>query len=186
MEPEEKIEIEDDSKEFGKVIDALHSKQKLSSLRTYQGDMAEFIKEKNESVISIAVKEKKGKEEAEEKEKLEQPTKKPTSNKDGFQINLTILLLSILLLGGGILASLYIFDFTQKEPLAEVALKTEIIPYNNLITLTNITNKSIGTEFSKLPPSNGITVVKITDSKGASVPKANDLFNFLEFSNISS
>ena len=51
-------ENKDKSNEFGRVIDALHSKQKLPSLRTYQGDMAEFIKSKNESVISIAVKEK--------------------------------------------------------------------------------------------------------------------------------
>jgi len=49
-------------KEFGQVIDTLHSKQKIPSLRTYQGDMAEFIKEKNESVFSIAAKEKKRKE----------------------------------------------------------------------------------------------------------------------------
>ena len=47
MDPEEK---KDSPNDFGRVIDALHSKQKLPSLRTYQGDMAEFIKSKDESV----------------------------------------------------------------------------------------------------------------------------------------
>ena len=46
------------SDDFGRVIDALHTKSKLSSLHTYQGDVAEYVKDKQESVISIAVKEK--------------------------------------------------------------------------------------------------------------------------------
>ena len=50
--------IKNDGEDFGKVVDALHKKQKLPPLRTYQGDMAEFIKEKNESVISVNIKEK--------------------------------------------------------------------------------------------------------------------------------
>jgi predicted RNase H-related nuclease YkuK (DUF458 family) len=36
---------EDSSNDFGRVIDSLHNKSKLSSLRTYQGDVAEYIKE---------------------------------------------------------------------------------------------------------------------------------------------
>ena len=56
------------SSKFGRVIKALHNKAKLPSLRTYQGDMAKFIKEKNESVISIAIKEKVKKEEVRQKE----------------------------------------------------------------------------------------------------------------------
>ena len=43
---------------FGKVVEELHNKQKLSALRTYQGDMAQFIREKDESVISVKLKEK--------------------------------------------------------------------------------------------------------------------------------
>ena len=54
MEKEENIKNNDD---FGKMVEMLHNKSKLSSLRTYQGDTAEFIRSKNESVISIATKE---------------------------------------------------------------------------------------------------------------------------------
>jgi hypothetical protein len=200
---------EDNSKEFGKVIDALHSKQKLSSLRSYQGDMAEFIKSKDESVVSIVVKEKERKE-RKEKEELEvqkeaqkiEPTSKsvshtsaspvfpashpvhssPTRQGSGFQMNLTMLLLSILLIGGGALASIYIFDFIKKEPQAEVVLKEDIIPYNNTVTLANITKENLGSELAKLSLNSGVSILKISDSSGASLLKAKDFFNFLKVS----
>ncbi len=171
---------EDNSKDFGKVIDILHSKQKLPSLRTYQGDMAEFIKEKNESVISIAVKEK---EEKEEKKKDNiHLIPKTSSNKEGLQVNMTILLSSILLLAGGAVAVMYIFDFLKKEPVSQVVTKTEIIPYNNLITLANLINKNLGTEIAKLSPTNGISILKISDADGFPLPKAKNLFSFLSAS----
>ena len=66
MDPEKKEEVN----KFGKVIDLLHNKTKLPSLRTYQGDMAEFIKNKDESIVSIVVKEK----EKEEREKEKRQT----------------------------------------------------------------------------------------------------------------
>ncbi len=64
-----KENTKNDSDKFGKVVEDLHNKSKLSSLRTYQGDMAEFIKDKNESVFSIAAKEKLRKEDEERAEK---------------------------------------------------------------------------------------------------------------------
>lgn len=182
MDPEEKIEIGDEAKDFGRVIDALHSKQKLPSLRTYQGDMAEFIKEKNESVISIAVKEKEKKQEEEQEQNFSPIVKKTTTNEGGFKINLVTLFLSILLLGGGALAVMFVFDFIKKEPPAEVVVKTEIIPYNNLITLANLTNKNFGTELSKLIPTNGINILKISDTNGSPFPKAKTFFDFLDIS----
>jgi len=172
-------------KDFGGVIDALHSKQKLASLRTYQGDMAEFIKEKNESTMSIALKEKERKEERkEEKEQKEVPIliKKKVSTGDGFKINLTSLSLSLLLLAGGVVASLYIFQFAGKEPLPEVTIDTEIIPYNNFITLANLTNKNIGEEFAKLAPSNGVSIIKISNVSGSTLQNAKDLLDFLDIS----
>lgn len=57
--------MEKDDKKRSKLRDLLHNKNKLPSLRTYQGDVAEFIKEKNHSTISIAVEEKERKEKEE-------------------------------------------------------------------------------------------------------------------------
>ena len=84
-------ENKDKSNEFGRVIDALHSKQKLPSLRTYQGDMAEFIKSKNESVISIAVKEKEKKQEEEREQNILPVIKKTAVGEGGFKMNLATL-----------------------------------------------------------------------------------------------
>ncbi|OHA86981.1 MAG: hypothetical protein A3A96_03530 [Candidatus Zambryskibacteria bacterium RIFCSPLOWO2_01_FULL_39_39] len=186
MNPEEK---EDTSKDFGKVIDALHNKQKLSSLRTYQGDMAEFIKDKNESVISVAVKEKVRDERREEQiEKVEEkidlyhPIQTPTSNKKGFQINLTMIFLSLLLIVGGSVGFFYAFEFIKNGSPPKTATKEEIIPYNNLITLANVTNVNLGEEFGKLSSSAGINIVKISDANGESFQKIQDFLNFLQIS----
>lgn len=182
MEDEEKIEIGDAPNDFGRVIDALHSKQRLPSLRTYQGDMAEFIKSKNESVISIAVKEKEKKQEEEREQNILPVIKKTAVGEGGFKMNLVTLFLSILLLGGGALAVMFVFDFSKKEQPAEIAIKTEIIPYNNLITLANLTNKNFGTELFKLIPTNGISILKISDQNGNLLQTAKKLFDFLQIS----
>lgn len=167
-------------KDFGNVIDALHSKQKLPSLRTYQGDMAEFIKEKNESVISIAVKEKERKEEGEKSDFI-LPQKRVSSG-EGFKMNFVTLSLSILLIAGGVIASLYIFGYVKKEPPAKVVIETEIIPYNNLITLANLTGKNFGTELVKLSPGNGVSILKISDTGGLVLQKTQDFLSFLGIS----
>lgn len=68
MSPEEnKI----DSKE--ELADALHKKSALPALKSYQGDIAQFIQEKNKSFIDISLqeKEKKEKERGEERKKEE-------------------------------------------------------------------------------------------------------------------
>ena len=189
MDPENKEETSLDDeigqvpKDFGKVIDTLHSKAKLPSLRTYQGDMAEFIKEKNESVISIAVKEKERKEgKKEEAEKLELPLKSNKSNKQSLQIKFTIIFLSLLLIVAGAVSFYYVFIALKKQQPVAVVLEEEIIPYNNLITLTNVTNATLGSELLKLSPSNGINVVKISDLNGTLFLKAKDFFSFLKVS----
>ncbi|MFA6269722.1 MAG: hypothetical protein WC657_00745 [Candidatus Paceibacterota bacterium] len=181
MDPEENKE--DNSKEFGKVIDALHNKSKLSSLRTYQGDMAEFIKSKNESVISVAVKEKERQQEKEkEVKKFELAIKPKESNKSGFQVNFTMLFLSVLLIAGGGFAGFYIFQYVTKEPSVVTVLKEEIIPYNNYATLNNITSDNFQSELSKLAFTNGISILKISDANSLPILKTKDLFDLLKIS----
>ncbi len=173
------------SKDFGKVIDALHNKSKLASLRTYQGDMAEFIKSKDESIISVVVKEKERKQERETKaekinitQKLNEPN---ASKKSGLQINFTMLFLSLLFIGGGAFAIYYVFQFIKTQPQNnQVTFKEEIIPYNNSVTLANMTSKTLGGELIKISANNGINIVKISSVSGMTIPKVKDLFKFLE------
>ncbi len=201
MNPEEKNG--NGTKDFGKVVDALHNKSKLSALRSYQGDMAEFIKEKNESVISIAVKEKERKQEREEKEleqqKIEEqkeekekiivtpetifhakPKPEPRAAGNGLQINIVMILVSILLLGGGGTVAFYAYQFLQEPGVAPIIIDTEIIPYNVVSTIANVSNGNIGSELQKLPAVNGITVVKISGPGGQPFQNIQDFFGFLE------
>jgi hypothetical protein len=62
---------------------------------------------------------------------------------------------------------------------AQEVVEEKIIPYNNLITLANVTGQNLGAELGKLPPSNGINVIKISDMGGLSIQKAKDFFSFL-------
>ena len=176
MDPEEK----EDSNEFGKVIDALHNKQKLPSLRTYQGDMAEFIKSKNESVISISVKEKERKEEKREEEiKEEKLGIRPKQGTKNFQFNFNLIVLSLVLIFAGAFGLYYVFG-TLKKPVEkqEVVLKEQIIPYNSSVVLNDATSSNLGAEIGKLSFSNGINIIKIS-AGGVPIEKAKDFFSFL-------
>ncbi len=188
MDGENKEDLSDNAK-FGKVIDALHNKSKLSSLRTYQGDMAEFIKSKNESVISINVKEKERKEERQEKEevlhpevKIERQKKEREKGREGFPISASIVALSLVLLVGGGITFFYIYEFLSRKPVVQVEDEHQIIPYNNLLTLANVTNTDLGPELWKLGFQNGVSIVQVTDTNGASFSKYSDFLNFLKIS----
>jgi hypothetical protein len=211
---------------MGVIVDALHNKQKLSSLRTYQGDMAEFIKEKNESVISVSLKEKKRKEEQEKKqreeeemlqkeenereqkkqeshyreerkieEKVEEKKKitldgtiivkepEPTRTKksNGLQTNLIITVSSILLVVGGAYVLFYIFGTVlNRENTPAYIDQKEIIPYSNIINVTNITKQNIFSQISDITIQNGINIIKISDENGDQVKTALNFFDFLE------
>lgn len=205
MDPEKKEK--NSEKEFGSVVDALHSKQKLSSLRTYQGDMAEFIKEKNESVFSIAEKERRRKEDEEKKQKEEEkkiendlpkfvpeqksetpktsifdtekkPSKKSSSK---WQSNIIILVSSLLLIFGGVQGFLYVYNyFNEKKDQKPINVDTsEIIPFNNVITITNISKNNLGSELKKTASKSGVSIAKISDVGGLNANKSRDFFNLL-------
>ena len=171
------------------LVENLHNKAKLPSLRTYQGDVAEFIKERDESVISIAMQEKAKKEKetggerGEKKERYipetepEQAT--PRKSGEGFQVNLTIILSSLLLLVGGTVAFIYVIDFINKEPATPPSLKTEIIPYNDTVTLVNITRSNLGAELANIAPTNGTSIVKLSDQNGRAIESVQEFFQFI-------
>ncbi len=176
---------DDISSKYGRVIKALHNKTKLPSLRTYQGDMAEFIKNKDESVVSIVVKEKKKKQKEEKEQQVEQeknPEITPKRKSGGLKFNFTVIILSLLLIFFGVTAAFYVFKALRTEPMSEVVLQQEIIPYNNLVTLSNITKTNFGSELARLNLENGISVLKISDTSGQLFQKSSDLFSFLNVS----
>lgn len=192
--------------DFGKVVDALHGEQKLSSLRTYQGDMAQFIRDKDQSVIDIALKEKQKKEQKQreeeekrsEKEKEEaeaarkawpKPEKKKEEKKPkrsstgtGWSLspNFIIIISSIMLLGGGILAFLYVFDFKiGEEPNGPAITETSIIPVNGSFDLSVVSSQNLKSELPRLSLGNGINMIKLSSPSGL-IAKSQELFQALE------
>ena len=164
---------------FGKVVEELHNKQKLSALRTYQGDMAQFIREKDESVISVKLKEKEREEKREEEEikRGEKPAQK--HSKSNFQVNVTMIALSLALLAAGVSASFYIVEFINR-PTVQIKFETDLIAYNSLTTIANIDQSSLEEELAKLPPPNGIDLIKISDRNGKLLSSAKDFFEFVD------
>ena len=116
-----------------KLEETLHKKSALSSLRTYQGDMAKFIKDKNESVISVAIKEKERKEEREEKQE-----NKPVKKTSSFQANLMIIISTFLLIVGGFTAFIFVWQIINRPQNNNVGSQKELITYNKLVTLPTL------------------------------------------------
>lgn len=155
------------------IIGALHKTSPLPTLRTYQGDVADFIKEKNESVTSIAVKERE-KRRTEEREEAVVESKKG----NGFRINFVAITLSLLLICAGALAVFFVVDFLNKKEPALV-IKQEIIPYNSELAIANVTKQTLSDEIKKTQYSNGVTAIRISDTNGTAVDTSNSLFAFL-------
>lgn len=177
MDPEEKNEAH---KDFGKVVDALHTKQKLPSLRTYQGDMAEFIKEKNESVVSIALKERKGQEEKQKAEEIKtSTTAEPVRKKGGLRQNLSAIVLSLFLTVLGAAAVYFVFTTLTEEPFRETVIEGKLISYNNLVALSGVTPDSLGAAIADVPPGAGINLIEVTGTNGTSLNSAKVFFEFL-------
>lgn len=157
----------------GNIVGALHKASPLPTLRTYQGDVAEFIKEKNESVTSIAVKEKE-KRRAEEREEAVVESKKG----EGFRINFVAIVLSLLLILAGSLTVFFVVDFLGKED-QTIVIKQEIIPYNSELSLANITKETLSSELKKISSGNGVTAIRISDINGAPIDNTSSFLSFV-------
>lgn len=178
------MEEEKNNNGIEKLGEVLHNKSPLPSLRSYQGDVAKFIKEKNESVISVAVKEKqkKEKEEKEQKEKTKAKEEEGPKKGKGVGVNTTILISSILLVGAGVLAISYVFQFLKQTPKISTTTQTTIVPHNNSVNLSNITANTLRAEILNVNTENGISYIKISSDKGEDFEKISDFINFLKIS----
>ncbi|GEM_PF-4927587 len=95
------------------LVESLHNKDKLQSLRTYQGDVASFIQSKDQSLSDLALKNREEKEKRQERapeQEKEAPTKnKPTS----FFISIIGI---VLLIASGTVVSYLVFSYFKNKP----------------------------------------------------------------------
>ncbi len=100
------------------------AKSPIKNLRTYQGDVAEIIKNQNASVLTIAMAEKNKKEEAQKKE----PRKKIDPQiKKNFLLATTSLIL--IFLGISAIAGFYIIQKREPVIISESSQSSSILPF---------------------------------------------------------
>ncbi len=173
---EEKTKEQNESKpdDFGHVIDALHTKSKLSSLRTYQGDVAEYVKDKQESVVSIAVKEKE-RQEKREADPLLRPEK--IKSEHNFVANFKMISVAILLLFLGGAVSFYVFKYLKDSPSGvEVAETSKIIPFNRSTKISFNPSVDIKNELQKISSTDGVEVLLLQDEAMNKISDINTVF----------
>ncbi len=164
------MEENDRQKNEQSSADLLHKDRPLQSLRTYQGDVAEAIKSQNESVATIAIKEKVKKEE-DKPVKLPEPSNLPFSMVSVF--------LGIILLAGSAFALLFVFRAIQSNPDVKPISTEEIIPANNQITISGATRDNLKSELQKITGT-GIVTTHIETLEGKRLENAEDFLKLTQ------
>lgn len=168
--PEEKV---------GNLANTLHKGGILPQLRTYQGDVAEFIKSKDQSIAGVALKRQEKRQEEKKETTLvaktsitEEPAKDPSKN---ISTNFLIYIISIVLIVGAVTAGSYILFIKQNDAPTEVIsvgglLRSDDTVFVNLSTLDK---KSLASNLDDLRNKGGneskninVLEVKIGDSIG--------------------
>lgn len=151
-----------------KLVETLHNKQKLPSLRTYQGDVASAVKDKDESLTSIFFKERKKREET-----------KPVKSEVGF--NLTRGLLAVVLLAGSFFAVFSIYSFVKRENVPVViSERKDFLPVSGFFSLQNVSDKNIKDGIDQITLGKGISSLDIFDEKQNKIDRALDFMNLIK------
>ncbi len=161
---------EKEQSEQKSAADLLHTKRPLQPLRTYQGDVAEAIKSQNESVATIAIKEKLKKEERE-------PIK--DSKTSNFPVSMVTVFLGLILLAGSVFAILFVFRAVQSGPQTQTVLPEEIIPTNSRANLLGINKENILVELQKISGT-GVVVVDLQTIDGAKIENVADFLKLMQ------
>lgn len=183
-----------------KLVETLHKGGPLPNLRTYHGDIAEFIKSKDQSLSDIALKEQEKKREKLEKEVKEEKAKKEENNENDkadkekkqdkpskAPTNALIYVISLVLILGTIAAASYLFVFNKSGGPVNVSDEKTIVPAKKTIVLdfSGVTRTLLVDTFESLRNSNdyknGITAVLISDSSKKIGITAGDLVDVLQF-----
>ena len=170
-------QLKKQQEEIDKLGKVLHNKSGLPSLRSYQGDMAQFIRDTNASVTSIALKEKARKEEREEK--VESPVAKKAKN---ISVSFSIILLSLVLLAAGGAGVYYIVKAIEKRSVPLITTDTEVLPYNNLIEVVNVTPTTLRGISLLEDLKDGVNIIKISDTNNEVVNTFENLAKFAQMS----
>jgi hypothetical protein len=141
-----------------KLVESLHRDGPIPNLRTYQGDVAEFIKNKDQSLATIALKEhekrRQEKEEARLESMIETPSvaegdaqyeiqKEESEKKPAFEsnrrfsdlpTNFLIYVISICLLVGVVAVGAYLFVFKESQGPVKVSDEKTIISARKTVT----------------------------------------------------
>ncbi len=153
------------------VVDLLHNKSKLSSLRTYQGDVANIIRSQKESATSIALKEK-----AKREERKEEPSAKQNKS---TRPSLLIAILALVLIISGSYALFFAYTVFVNKEVKKVATEESILPINNNISIVNVNKNNLASELSKVE-SRGFFSVDISGLDGTKVASTKDLLDLVE------
>lgn len=161
--------MEQDPNDIGTVkkedlVNALHKDSPLPQLRTYQGDIAKFIKEKDQSAVTIALKEK------EEKEKVQREEKAQLKQSVAVKLpsGALRLILSIFLLVAGVLVGGYAY-LSRDINVPVVVESDSLIHADNkavveINSLTPMTFKETIFSAKQNVKEDKITEIKISDS----------------------
>ena len=182
------------------LVKSLHKNELLPNLRTYHGDIAEFIKSKDQSLTSITLKEQQKKQERKKEEQGKQERQKESEvekkeiiyqnqdkSKEKIGENFLIYIIGIFLILGAIVTASYLLIFKGKQGPVSVVTEKTIIPVKKTVAIDSsvLTMKILQEDFSSLRKSsdykNGITGVIIVDSNKKVAITTSDFLNTLEW-----
>lgn len=163
--PAEKASPEEKKAELSK---SLHHDTSLPHLRTFQGDVANFIKSKDQSLAHIVVKEQEKKEKKEiksrEVERVISPKAEKTNNAFIYVVGM------VLLLGVGITA-IYLLLLRQSQRPVNVRIEQNILASNKTVAVpgSSLNADEIGNALNTLRGEsdfiNGIVAIQISAEK---------------------
>jgi hypothetical protein len=170
-----------------KLIETLHKDGPLPNLRTYHGDIAEFIKSKDQSLSDIALKEHEKKREKQEKEVKKEERRAPKEEKEAGKsvlerheesqnrpskapTNALIYLISLVLILGAAAAASYLFIFNKNNGPINVTEEKTLVPAKKTVILdfSGVSGALLADTFESFRGAddykNGITAILISDA----------------------
>ncbi|MEK7117783.1 MAG: hypothetical protein AAB861_03350 [Patescibacteria group bacterium] len=174
------------------LADILHKDEPLPHLRTYHGDIAEFIKSKDQSLADIALKQNEKKREEKEQEiiqqkKVEEGGSEKTKSFSELPQNFLIYIISLVLIFGAGATAWYLFSFKKSQDPVKIVEEKTIIGAKKIVTLdfSGATREGLKETFNSLRASadylKGVTAIIISNSDTKTAIAAGDLVNGLKF-----
>lgn len=181
-----------------KLAGSLHREGLIPNLRTYQGDVARFIRSKDQTLSDIALKEhQKKQEEKQEQQKeeergaileerqIEQVAPRQSRSFSEIPKNLLIYLVSLCLIVGAGATLWYLISWNQNNKPVNIEGARSIISANKTVVLdsTSLSRESAKTAFGSMRASadykSGITAVVVSDADTKTVIVAGDFVDAL-------